>query len=331
MHATSLATTSLLLWKALESYGCDNVALFKKVGLDPDKMRDPNARYPESALMRLWELALEETKDPCMGLAVARNWHPSTLHALGFAWLASTNLKDAFERLVRYSRILTDIDQAILEETEDAFCFKIVTPEGYIRAPDESYDAYFAVVLDMCRVSYGQELNPLRVTMVRGMPQHCSGEFFQLFRAPIEFSAAEDVLFFGKAKLTEALPTANTELARANDEIIQRYLSSLDRANIAMQVRTKLVEQLSSGHATQTSIAKSLAMSTRSLQRKLKEEGSSFKEILEQTRRDLAQQYVREGQMSTKEITYLLGFSEPSNFARAFRRWTGVSPSEFRE
>ena len=322
---------SLLLWKALESYGCDNAALFKKVGLDPDKMRDPNARYPETALMRLWELALEETKDPCMGLTVARNWHPSTLHALGFAWLASTTLKDAFERLVRYSRILVDIDRASLEETEDAFCFKIITPIGYIRAPDESYDAYLAVVLDMCRVSYGQELNPQRVTMMRGMPKHCSGEFFQLFRAPIEFSASEDALYFGKAKLLEDLPTANTELARANDEIIQRYLASLDRANIAMQVRTKLVEQLSSGHATQTSIAKSLNMSTRSLQRKLKEEGSSFKEILEQTRRDLAQQYVREGQMSTKEITYLLGFSEPSNFARAFTRWTGVSPSEYRE
>ncbi|MEE9265906.1 MAG: helix-turn-helix transcriptional regulator, partial [Gammaproteobacteria bacterium] len=103
-----------------------------------------------------------------------------------------------------------------------------------------------------------------------------------------------------------------------------------DRSSAAMQVRARLTEQLSSGHATQNSVADALHMSLRTLQRRLNDEGTSYKGLLDETRRELAAHYMAETHRSINEITYLLGFSEPSNFSRAFRRWTGKSPSAYR-
>jgi AraC-like DNA-binding protein len=110
----------------------------------------------------------------------------------------------------------------------------------------------------------------------------------------------------------------------------KEYLARFERGSIKLQVEARLVEQLSSGHATQESIAKALNLSPRTLQRKLKEEGTTYKQLLDTTRRELAAQYVKESHLSVNEITFLLGFSEPANFSRAFKRWTGVSPSQYR-
>ena len=97
-----------------------------------------------------------------------------------------------------------------------------------------------------------------------------------------------------------------------------------------MRVRARLIDLLSAGDVAQQDVADSLHMSLRTLQRKLHKENTSYKALLEETRRQLAGQYLRQARLSVSEVTYLLGFSEPSNFTRAFKRWTGHTPSEFR-
>ncbi|MFQ5937625.1 MAG: AraC family transcriptional regulator, partial [Acidiferrobacterales bacterium] len=317
---------ALLIWKALESYGCDARPLFEQADLDPEKLRDANARYPVTAMTRLWKLAGEISQDPSFGLTAARFWHPTTFHALGYSWLASETLRDAFDRLVRYCRILSSAAAVRLEESAEDFRLILGTTEPQLRPADEAIDAGLATIIGMCRMTYGSDFNPLRVTMRRDPPANRAA-FAQVFRAPIQFSASENILFLGKVELSTPLPTANAELARTNDRVITEYLARFDRGTIKMQVEVKLLEQLSSGHASQESIAAALNLSTRSLQRKLKEEGTTYKQLLELTRRELAAQYVKQPDLSINEITFLLGFSEPANFSRAFKRWTGVSPS----
>jgi AraC-like DNA-binding protein len=97
-----------------------------------------------------------------------------------------------------------------------------------------------------------------------------------------------------------------------------------------MQVKSKIVDLLSSGMVTEQDMANALHLSLRSLQRKLHEEGTSYKKILEETRRDLATKYIQNSRLSISEISFLLGFSEISNFSRAFKRWHGQAPSDFR-
>ena len=195
--------------------------------------------------------------------------------------------------------------------------------------PPVIMDAFFSTVVNMCRASYGDGFEPLRVELQRSEPPSTK-EFTRVFRAPIAFESVSNALVMRLSDLTRALPTANVELARASEQVIGEYLSQFRKSDVVDRAKARLVEQLPSGNPTQESLASALNLSVITLQRKLHERDTSFTKILEDTRRELASEYMHKKSMSNKEIAYLLGFSEPSNFSRAFKRWTGLSPSEYR-
>ena len=143
----------------------------------------------------------------------------------------------------------------------------------------------------------------------------------------IQFGAVS--IAFDRVALEAPLPGGNLELALVNDRIAEEYIDALDPSTISTEVRKLLIELLPSGDANQQSIASQMNRSLSTLQRQLAAENTNYKEIREHTRRDLAEQYVREGHYSLSQIAYLLGFSDQSNFSRAFRRWTGHSPGTY--
>jgi AraC-like DNA-binding protein len=226
------------------------------------------------------------------GIKVAGYWHPTTFHALGYSWMASGSLKEAMERAVRYSKVVSDLVQLTFEYVNGAYRLSIgVQSTNYDPVP-ESVDAAAAVFVHMTRMVYGDEINPILVTLPRAKPT-VAKEFSEFFCSPIEYETQETALFYIDEQVEKPLPTGNVELAHANDNIVKEYLSHLDRTHVAMQVKTKIVDLLSSGMLTEQDMANALNLSLRSLQRKLRDEGTSYKEILEETRRDLATQYIQ--------------------------------------
>lgn len=329
MNATTLSSWALLIAKALDHMGYSSESIFKAVGMDSKKLKDNNARYSIQQMQNLWRAAVELTNDPLFGIKVAGYWHPTTFHALGYSWMASGSLKEAMERAVRYSRVVSDLVVLTLENANGAYKLGIGVQANDYNPVPESVDAAAAVFVHMTRLVYGYEINPILVTLPRSKPKTAK-EFSEFFNAPIEYDARETALFFIQDQVEKQLPTGNVELAHANDRIVKDYLSHLDKTHIAMQVKSKIVDLLSSGMITEQDMANALNMSLRSLQRKLREEGTSYKEILEDTRRDLASKYIQNSRLSISEISFLLGFSEISNFSRAFKRWNGRAPSEVR-
>ncbi len=330
MHSSLLASTTLVVWKAIETYGLDARPLFERAGLDPVSLEDSVARYPYEDVRKVWELAIEETGDPCFALIAARQWHPSNFHALGYAWLASRSLKEALQRLIRYFRVVTtDPEELSLVEVGLAYEFLIDSSQVVYRGLDEEYDFLLAILIDACRLSLGEGFNPQRVCLQRSPPS-CRDRYAKFFGCQPEFDSPNYLLSFDKAALDQLLPTGNAEVARANDQVILRYLAELNRSDLVMRVKVALIESLPSGEVSKEQVAESLAVGQRTLQRKLHDEGTSFKQLLDETRRELADGYIKNPQVSLGEITYLLGFSEASNFSRAFKRWTGNSPAEFR-
>ena len=329
MRGSSISSWALLVAKALEADGQDSEALFRRAGLDPAKLKDADARYPVEGMCRLWRLATQVTGDPYFGLEAAGFWHPTTMNALGYSWMASDSLRDALTRMARYGRLVTTVAEMKLEEFDDHFSFEIHPRIGRPDVPNEAIDAALATFVYMCRVSYGDDFHPLRVATQR--PEFDDPtRYLEYFHAPVEFSAPVNILCFSKESLEAHLRTANPRLARINDRVVTQYLAQFDKGSMTMRVRAKLIDLLSAGNVTQQEVADSLHMSLRTLQRKLSEENTSYKELLDETRRELANQYLRQATLSVSEVTYLLGFSEPSNFSRAFKRWTGRTPSEFR-
>ena len=130
--------------------------------------------------------------------------------------------------------------------------------------------------------------------------------------------------------MEDALPGSNPELALQNDQVVMRYLERLDRGDIVTMVRSRIIAELSGGFVSKQGVAERLHMSARNLQTKLAARGTSFQEVLDSTRQQLALGYIDQRAMPIKEITYLLGFADTAVFNRAFKRWTGRSPSAFR-
>jgi AraC-like DNA-binding protein len=326
---TTLAAIASALAESVQVYGVEPRKLFAKAGLDVDAMQEPGARYPFRAMIRLWTEARVETGDPCIGLIAAQKIRPPALHALGLSWLASPTLLDGLRRIERYVQIVNTL--ARFKLTIDGAQAKLarVPVEARLHATDEAIDAGLAVIIKMCRVISDPHFAPLAVTFCHAENGHIE-QYINFFRCPVRFSAEEDALSFDLETLRKAAPAGNRELAYHNDRAAERYLATLNPERVRDKVKEILLTLLPSGEATQEIVASSLNKSVSTLQRQLKAEGVSYRVLLDETRRDLAQQLLEEQRYALSQIAYLLGFSDQANFSRAFKRWTGRSPATFR-
>jgi AraC-like DNA-binding protein len=323
---TTLGTWVKAICRALEAAGCDSTALLAEAGFDLKALDGPTVRCPLTQTARLWGLAVAATGDPAFGIKVASHIKQTTFHALSYGLSASSTLKEAFERAQRYCHVASDAIEYEFSRHGTEYHF-VIEPAGPVA--DESVDALVAAYLRMCRSLIGHDYSPLRIEFRRARPSRIE-DFERLLRAPLQFGAAQTRLVFDCEAIERPLDGGNPELARHNDAIALQYLSQIERDNLQGRVRDVLTQRLARGEPSQEDVAELLNMSARTLQRKLGDGGTTYKEILDETRRVLALAYLSAARHSVSDVTYLLGFSAGSSFTRAFRRWTGQSPSDWR-
>ncbi|MEH2184414.1 helix-turn-helix domain-containing protein [Nostoc sp.] len=171
---------------------------------------------------------------------------------------------------------------------------------------------------------------PLKVGFQHSLPEEISA-YHRLFRAPVEFAQPINEIVFDSTFLSSPLLKSDPGLGRVLDRYIEDLLAKLPQSGSFIDgVRREISIQLRGGNLEVETIAKRLGFVSRTLQRKLKEAGTSYQELLDETRQSLSIYYLQEQQMAVSEVAFLLGFSEASAFYRAFKRWTGTTPSEFR-
>ena len=329
IHTTNNASQLRVLWNILESYRIDPEPLFWEMGLDPGVMKQSGGRYKLDNLDNLWRRASEVIDDPCFGLKAPALWHPSNFGALAYAMLTSNTLRAALERLERYHRVISDEEFTKLAETEEGLRLTLLFSHEKRDIPERN-DAVLALILRMCRMNYVEELAPVSVTFTHPMPS-CSAKFFEYFRCPVLFDAVANSLTLPIEAVDKQLPGSQPQLAELHDQIMIEYLARLEQGHIAQQVKAIIVDQLPSGNVTDESVSRVMNMSSRKLQRKLESVGTTFNTLLNEIRQDLAKKYLREHQICMTEIAFLLGFAESSAFSRAFKRWMGVTPREYRK
>ena len=248
---------------------------------------------------------------------------------MGYAWLASHTLRDALNRFVRYLRIVSEKIFLSLEEDTKGLTLVLSYKILGMRVPAQ-IDMGMAMSIHICRLNLGENLKPTAVSFMHAEPS-CAGEYLALFRAPVKFSAERDSITFSLKDVDRYLMGTNPQLARLNDQVMIEYLAKLDKDDIVNRVAAVIVDMLPSGGVADEKVAEALSMSVRSLQRRLKEVGTTFRTILDTTRSDLASTYVRDPDIELAEVAFLLGFSDQSAFSRAFKRWTGIPPIEARK
>lgn len=325
---TTIASWLRPICLALQQRGMDSQVILRAVDIDPALLLQPQARIPISAMRRLWTQAVIATGNDAFGLEVADITPFTGFHALGFAIQSSSTVHDAITRLARFYQVVSNSVQ--LHYQRDQECrLTLLLPEGVERPAQEGIDAFMALFVCRARTLLGPDMQePLRLSLMRLPPVNVEA-FQQLFRCPIDFAADKNELCFAGDVANRPLLGADPEVALLNDRIVADYLARLHQGSLRQQLHECLIQSLPSGVPEQATIASRLGLSSRTLQRRLQEEGASFQAVLDDVRFGLAKAYLCTQQYSLGEIGYLLGFSDHSNFSRAFKRWAGITPAEF--
>ena len=329
---TTLASiTGLLAISLREEYGIDPAPLYEKAGITLPHATSPHLRYPFSKIRKLWELAKQASGDEAIGLKTGAYAQLPQFYALGYSISASSTLLGALQRISRYQKLMSTASVEIkLTEMADCYVLSAEFPDESRSPPKEGIDCGMTALLALCDIVAGKEIRPLRVELTCPETVHPDA-YRQALRAPVRFNADVGGFYFDKELLLEPLSLGAPDVAKATDKIAEQYIETLDPHKVASQVQRLLVDLLPSGKTDQDLVSKRLNRSTSTLQRQLQAEGMSYRDVLDSTRRRLAENYLTENKHSHAQIAYMLGFSDQSNFSRAFKRWTSMSPGQYHE
>lgn len=300
------------------------------LGVAPDLLADPAARVPHELAVRAWTEIPRRTGDAAFGLRAAEITVAAPFDVLDHALSHCSTLREALDALIRYQRLLHDANDVRLEEAAGGRVCLSQTLRIPGRPPDHLSDFIAAQwMLRAGRLS-GAEPRVARVELTRPLPDDVSAHR-RIFPAAIAFGAERNAVWieaeYLQMPITRADPSLSAVLRRHADDL----LAALPPSNsLATALHRHLLGALDSGPPDVQRAAAAIGVSTRTLQRKLEEEGTSFKAVLDDARRTLAVSYLRDGSRTVSEVAFLVGFSEVSAFSRAFRRWTGQSAVSYR-
>jgi len=316
--------------KLAATYGVSAGSLYASVGLDPHILEDPDQRIPFAQLVSLYEQAAALTGDPAFGLHLGARVDPKVFDVLGYVAINSPTLGEALNRVARYHSIWTDGAAIMVENANGAanIFYKYLDPAlGKCRQDSEMT---LAAVVALGRQVTQSELSPVAVRFEHASPGEIA-EHKDIFRAPVKFAAGINELVFDSSMLSLPIVKADPVLCTVLDRQAEQQLRKYPRPDLLIdRVRGMIKNELTGGDPSLRNIANQLGVSERTLQRRLREHDTSYHRLLDQSRSDLARRYVKQPELAICEIAYLLGFSESSAFHRAFKRWTGITPGEYR-
>ncbi len=328
MQLTNFAPVTSLLWKYLEHCDIDPEPVYLKAGIDPALISDPNARIDVKLIDQLWADAVTIIDDPTFGVKMVEHWHPSMIGALGYAWLVSATLRHAMHRIDRYIHAISQGLNTTLEDTPAGLKLSVYVV-GSIAIQPQQHTLMVAVLMHMCRFNFGDELIAAEVCLARPKPDDAK-DIIDYFRTDVHFDAEVDSLTISRADADSELSSANKQIALMHDEMLMKYLVEIKQGDIVQQVQAIILNHLADGQVTDKLVARALNLSERSLQRRLKEHETTFRVLLDGVREMAAKQYIKNPVNRMSDIAFLIGFSEQSAFSRAFKKWTGKSPVEYR-
>jgi AraC-like DNA-binding protein len=315
----------------LGEMGKDPAPVLAKAGMTTEQASNPAMRLEVRAQIRLLELAAGELQDDLLGFHLARSFDLREIGLLYYVIASSERLEDALRDAERYSRILNEGIRLRFSLQDRAATIALDYVNVDRQADRHQIEFWLVALVRMCRQVTETRLAPSQLKM-RHLRSETPPEFRTFFGCDVEFGADGDAVSF-------AAPFAALPVAGRDDylnELLRRYAEealaskSPERPILRSKVEEALPGLLPHGRAVAPEVARRLGMSSRTLSRRLGEEGTSFAEILDQLRAVLAKHYLDDETLPVSEIAWLLGYREVSSLTHAFKRWTGTTPRQFR-
>lgn len=312
-----------------EQLGCNNFSLLEEAGL-PTDLLDKSIRLTMDETVRLWGACINQAGDPFFGLHLGEQVRPTTLHIVGYTLMNSANLSDAFEKLNHYQRLISDGGVFQRVPVKKGVWVIYHSRPGSLPFFFHQVDAVLTSILSFSNCVTGYSLTPLEVSMKRVLPADCD-EYVRVFGVKPSFNSDFDGILISHDILDLPLLEADEELCEIHEQHAKQRLSELQKIrNLSDQVEFILEKHITDPDLGRSFVAKQLGVSEKSLQRKLAEAGQTFQSLHINVRKRLSLGYVSDTTIPLTDIALLLGFSDSSAFYRAFKRWTGSTPGDYR-
>ena len=309
--------------------GLDVPALFGAAGLDRARLDQPEGRFTIDEVSRLWELAVARSGKPTLGLDRALAATYGKLGVVGYAMMACPTLLAAVQRLQRYMDVVSNAATYAVQDDAAGCWFELGHLGGERPVPRQRTEYGLLTMLSFFSWITGRDFKPLAVEFVYP-PSEQAARHEAVYGCPVRYGQAANRALLSWADLALPLPARDATIAALHERLVEQELQRLETSTVSHRVRHYLATRLSDAEPRRERAAASLKMSDRTLQRRLRQEGTSFQQLLDETRRELAQLYLRKPHRPLKQVAQQLGFEDPSNFYRACRRWFGESPGRYR-
>ncbi len=315
---------------AIREMGLDAAPLVAEAGLDLAVAEDRDARVPIEALHRLWNVFVRDAPHAEAAVLNAERYTPGDYGLVGFVAMNSATLGEAVRHMVRFSGLWTD--EPVMRLLDDG-TLTIAYVAHFEDCPGArlAIEAAASEIVNGARVVTQKPITPHEVRFAHRPPRDVVAHA-NYFGCPVRFSEALSAVAFDPADLALPLPKADAQLGAYLREMATEALRErgAEQPSALDTIREIVAHELQKGVPSLGAVARRMATSERTLRRRLEENGTSFRALLDGTRAELARKYVRDRRLPLSEVAFMLGFSEPSAFHRAFKRWTDTTPALWR-
>ncbi len=316
-------------WRAIEAAGLPAAAVLRQARLPATLHLNPHGLVTTQQYFAIFKALEELSSDPGLGIRLVRSADTAVQPPFALAAFHARDYRDGLSRIARFKRLCTPEHLDFAEEKGE---LSITQNFFYASEPEPAIavDITFAFLVELGRRGTGKELSPVRVELRREDPK--SDALGNYFSCPIHYGAPRDVLVLKSSDLDRPFPGHNPELLEILTPALTSALGELQAlGSIREQVKLVLKRNLASGRPELSGIANDLGLSERTLQRRITEEGTTFRDLLIEARQELGRQLLADPCADIDEIACLLGYQDTSSFYRAFRDWEGITPNRWRE
>ncbi|WP_082322243.1 helix-turn-helix domain-containing protein [Variovorax paradoxus] len=325
-----LIVVPAVMQQRLRLLGFDTQSMLRRAGLPADLFASGKARITTRQMFAVWDALAAMNPDPALGLRIGAEGATEHYDIASIAALHSPNFGEALQRLSRFKRLTCpEVIRIERGDGEVRVRFHWFLAEGH--SPPLLTDGTFASVLELARRGTGTRVVPRRVELVRAHTSTQAAMLGAHFGCAPRFGATADVIVFDEALLAQPFVTHNQDLLAVLLPGLEAALAAqVPATSLVDQARAVLGRTLRGERPSIQAVAAELCVSTRTLQRRLEEAGTSYQRLLDEVRHQAARQLLEDTQLEAGEIAFVLGFEELNSFTRAFRGWEGTTPARWR-
>lgn len=326
LHAKDAGALLKLSYQGLTNLGVDADKVIELTGIDREQLYDSQLRTSHAAQALFWKAAEDVSGDPYIGLHLGAQMPVYKSQVFSYLFSSSPTFGDGLRRMLNYRRLVSDAFKASLNEEQDPCFISFSFSEGEIK---HLIECSCGVIIKFLRYVTDESLDIERIELAH-QSKAPIGELEKTFACPVQIACAENRIYFPRQALSFRSLFTQPELFDLHEQLANRQLAHLERQDLVVKVQKQIAALLESSDVNVDIVAAKLEMNPRALRNQLSDAGTSFSQVLNDYRHRLARRLLARTSDSIAEIVYLTGFSEPSTFYRAFKRWEGMTPIEFR-